>query len=200
MKRTVVCLIAIILITATSSVIHAIPLYHTFEESRLDYIFHFQINFDAPGITIQNDGTIVTLVDTEFEYPPIYADWTGDDYFYVEYIGGSAPLHVSDRDYYGHSRNGPEDSYINSNGIIIEGQSSDNGYGLFNPYLVSKWSVGDEMLFGLTSGHEVWTNLNLFEGTLASISESNPIPEPATMLLLGIGLSCLVGIGRKKFL
>lgn len=43
-------------------------------------------------------------------------------------------------------------------------------------------------------------------GTTASVynidlaTESTPVPEPSTMILLGIGLAGIIGIGRKKFL
>ena len=63
------------------------------------------------------------------------------------------------------------------------------------------------MQFNLSAFHSTILAVSFFmmsTGTVAAALadniKPNPIPEPASMLLVGSGLIVLAGIGRKKFL
>ncbi len=110
-------------------------------------------------------------------------------------------------------RDGPEWARINLPGLVTDGffeidyQDVElglsfaglvelNSTGLLRVGIRSVWG-GDFLLGDSTLHASGWeSDSTPFEDT----SGGAPVPEPGTMLLLGCGLVCLAGFGRKRFL
>ncbi len=96
--------------------------------------------------------------------------------------------------------------YINPNGVSNNTMYTEHGLNSHDDYQVTIWQVNNSP-YNYILG---WEDLDLYGGTggdrdyqdmivsLQITPTANPVPEPGTMILFGLGLFGLAGVGRKK--
>lgn len=218
-KRLFLCVLILLFGFLSNS--YAVPQYFTFEGSptsifddagfaadagislgtNIEYVF--LVDFDEPALITQN-GVVTTLRDgntLDGDGNIMYAT----DRFYCDFIGGTvmeSPLASVDEAY---NSGRMVDSRVDYHDLFqLQGRS-----------LYDMVSISFEPITEVIIGSNFWSwNRAVSESgsqsqingvvTLTGISDSNPydvapVPEPSTIVLMGLGLVGLAGFGRKKF-
>jgi hypothetical protein len=118
---------------------------------------------------------------------PNYTPWRITDYIYPAYARSTYRNYQEVLYRQGGSSIAGDNSYVDL---------TNAGNGGFINYTIDMSSLGsiDGGIIGLKWGQTCAND------TIEGGAPGAPVPEPATMLLLGSGLICLAGFGRKKFL
>ena len=198
MKKMTTAILGFVL-CLTASAAYAAPMYYTFE-GKITHVNNLHGLID-PAISVGDPVSYVFLLDFALKGEftrnngenVIVEDDATHDYFYTDYISGSAFGVYSDGGRY----NGPYDyaevnyGYNSVSGGMIYGNEEDNHLHI----------GGGDFYHGMTSsgplvaGNWVWNASGDQSYIYASVAV---VPDPATIWLFGSGVLGLVGAAKRK--
>jgi hypothetical protein len=189
--------IAILIFLFLCPAVYAIPLYYTFKGVvTSDYVNHVMYE-DWYGVPVDDqlylgDYCYHTVL---INYDPSLPEDQWGQRFDAQYISGNSmwvPINN-----YGYNTSGQG---TNAAGVLFTlPMGTAVGDAFFTIYSwdlpVYDWVIGSQVAAhafgGIIGGHNEFL-------VLSSISETTPVPEPSTIILLSTGLVGLVGTSRKK--
>lgn len=194
---TLLCTLFVLSSTGTASAV-MYESYEGFQEVKegQEFYFDFDLIEKTPGYTTNSSMKMVNDEAMGCKVGPLKSAFVDIDLYSVERSWEEATIKLFLYDY--RTTYTLYDSDVN--GALLEDDSLlDMSFDISDTYFVNDpWGViCIKALVSWDDGN--WKDFAITKVAIGGEPGGAPVPEPATMLLLGTGLIGLAGIGRKKF-